>query len=156
MLVSQGRAWSDPREKARSWALRFSFEGGGASKELSAALVTGDSDTFRWLLVEHERTLPVGLPSLVALNAHAGSSGGCGLSQRLPHMTSANSACGTANSDGRKGCFGSNPVVSDGRENVGFREQSGSRFRAAGCLLVATGRNRSRGSLWRRAARLDW
>ncbi len=32
---------------------------------------------------------------------------------------------------------GSQPEVSDGYENVGFRGQSGSRFRAAGCLLVA-------------------
>ncbi len=33
--------------------------------------------------------------------------------------------------------FGSKPEVSDGHENVGLRGQSGSRFRAAGCLLVA-------------------
>ncbi len=33
--------------------------------------------------------------------------------------------------------FGSQPEVSDGHENVGFRGQSGSRFRATGCLLVA-------------------
>ncbi len=32
---------------------------------------------------------------------------------------------------------GSQPEVSDGHENVGFRGQSGSRFRAVGCLLVA-------------------
>ncbi len=32
---------------------------------------------------------------------------------------------------------GSQPEVSDGHENVGFRGQSGSRFRGAGCLLVA-------------------
>ncbi len=31
---------------------------------------------------------------------------------------------------------GSKPEVSDGHENVGFRGQSGSRFRATGCLLV--------------------
>ncbi len=33
---------------------------------------------------------------------------------------------------------GSNPEVSDGHENVRFRGHSGSQFRAAGCLLVAT------------------
>ncbi len=33
--------------------------------------------------------------------------------------------------------FGSKPEVSDGHENVGFRGQSGSRFRATGCLFIA-------------------
>ena len=32
---------------------------------------------------------------------------------------------------------GSKPEVSDGHENVGFRGQSGSRFRATGCLFIA-------------------
>ena len=35
-------------------------------------------------------------------------------------------------------CSGSQPEVSDGHENVGFWVSSGSRFRATGCLLVAT------------------
>ena len=33
--------------------------------------------------------------------------------------------------------FGSKPEVSDGHENVGFRGQSGSRFRGTGCLFIA-------------------
>ena len=37
---------------------------------------------------------------------------------------------------------GSQPEVSDGHENVGFRGQSGNRFRAAACLLVAKRRER--------------
>ena len=36
------------------------------------------------------------------------------------------------------GGFGSQPEVSDGYENVGLWGRSGSRFRAAGGLLVAT------------------
>jgi len=36
---------------------------------------------------------------------------------------------------------GSKPEVSDGHENVGFRGQSGSRFRAAGCLFIAKRRH---------------
>ena len=35
---------------------------------------------------------------------------------------------------------GSNPEVSDGRENVGFLGQSGSRFRATGGLFIAISR----------------
>ncbi len=36
---------------------------------------------------------------------------------------------------------GSKPEVSGGHENVGFRGQSGSRFRATGCLFIAISRN---------------
>ena len=35
--------------------------------------------------------------------------------------------------------LGSQPEVSDGHENVGYRGKSGSRFRATGGLLVAKG-----------------
>ncbi len=35
---------------------------------------------------------------------------------------------------------GSQPEVSDGHENVGFRGQSGSRIRAAGCRFIAISR----------------
>ncbi len=45
---------------------------------------------------------------------------------------------------------GSKPEVSDGHENVGFRGQSGSRFRATGCLLVAKALNRSAIVCWDR------
>ncbi len=39
--------------------------------------------------------------------------------------------------------LGSRTEVSDGHENVGLRGQSGSRFRAAGCLFIAKTRQSS-------------
>jgi len=36
---------------------------------------------------------------------------------------------------------GSQPEVSDGHENVGFRGHSGSQFRATGCLFIAKRRH---------------
>ena len=53
---------------------------------------------FEQFSVEHGRTSPVGLPAIVAPDAHAGSGGGLGLSRSIRRRISANTIHGTATS----------------------------------------------------------
>ena len=53
---------------------------------------------FGQFSVDHGRTSPAGLPSIVAPDAHAGSGGGRGRSRSIRRRISANSARGTATS----------------------------------------------------------
>ena len=54
--------------------------------------------SIRPLSVDHRRTSPVGLPSIVARDAHAGSGGDRGRSSAISRRISANSVLGTATS----------------------------------------------------------
>lgn len=54
--------------------------------------------SFRPISVDHGRTSPAGLPSMVAPDAHAGSGGGCGLSRLMRPKIAANSVLGTVTS----------------------------------------------------------
>jgi len=53
---------------------------------------------FERFSVDHGRTSPVGLSSMVARDAHAGNGGGRGLSRSIRRRISPNSARGTATS----------------------------------------------------------
>ena len=63
-----------------------------ATPSLILTLAPGFLSAFERFSVDHGRTSPVGLPSIVALGAHARSGGGCGLSASIRRRMSANSA----------------------------------------------------------------
>jgi hypothetical protein len=58
-------------------------KGRAASTAPISGLVSGIWVAFERFSVDHGRTSPVGLPSFIALDAHAGSAGGLGLSPSI-------------------------------------------------------------------------
>jgi hypothetical protein len=69
-----------------------------ATPSLILTFAPGFLSALERFSVDHGRTSPVGLPSIVALDAHAGSGSGRGLSRSIRRRISANSARGSATS----------------------------------------------------------
>jgi hypothetical protein len=73
-------------------------KGRAPSTEPISGLVSGVWVTFERFSVDHGRTSPIALPLFLALDAHARSGGGLGLSRSIRRRISANKTRGTATS----------------------------------------------------------
>ena len=93
------RVSPSPIDQARRSASRVGIQRGAPHRQKPLrGLVSAVWGASERLPIDHGRTSPVGLPSLIALDAHAGSGGGFGLSRSIRPRIAANNARGTATS----------------------------------------------------------